>query len=275
MSRPLTVFPNAGLIDELEASGVEKLPNAEISYRQQLAMLARFQRHGVNRKRWKRLQKCKVGGCPHKRCSAACWFGGRALMAHLTIQAYRLMRDLGLTLHFVSVALPQYRREISQLRSFSPNAMRQWLQRRLKLLEAGHGPLFVVGQIEISLELELDGTMFWGPHAHFILAGRVSEMQLRKALKPTKKLPRKFRSVVIKPIYNLANAISYCLKRAPEIRKAMKEKTGRQNRSPNPLRPEQMVELDRWLLRLSADQLLLLRNVRRVHERLTLMQDPS
>jgi hypothetical protein len=82
------------------------------------------------------------------------------------------------------------------LRSAPIASARQWLYRRLRVVEAYN--LIAVGSIEACVNTELDGCQHWGLGCHVIVAG-VPKSTLRDALRISseRNLPRSSRPLVL------------------------------------------------------------------------------
>ncbi|MHC2017709.1 hypothetical protein [Methylobacterium sp. CM6247] len=272
MNHPLPYDLSPELLAELGGKGVRYLPSAETLQLKQTKMLAGFQRGDVPRRRWRRLESCEGRGCPNRVCSSACWFGERAAVLRLVAQAHDLLEETGLPLWFATTYDPRYATPLGELATLSLDGMQQGLRRRLRRVEEAWGPTHAFGGCEVSLEIERDGASYWGPHTHFVVATRCPQAELSAALMPAGDLPAGARPVVVKPVTDLANLLSYCVKREPAERIAIVGSRGTQDRDKRPVNRQAALEHDTWLLGLRPTERLILRGFRRVHDRLVLLR---
>ncbi|TXN29131.1 hypothetical protein [Methylobacterium sp. WL19] len=269
-SLPYVVTPE--LLAELEEKGARYLPTLELMQKEQTSMLASFQHGNVPRRRWERLVACEGRGCPNRTCSSACWFGERAAYLSLVAQAHDLLEQTGLPLWFVTVIDPRYRVSAGELRAMALDGMKQGLSRRFKHIEAAYGPLHAFGGIEASFEIGRNGEPYWGPHTHLVVAARCPEAELKAALRPAGDLPRGFRPIMMTPVYNLGNALSYCGKRTPAQRVSTTGSRTTRDCLKQPVQSRANLEYNIWLLGLRPTERLVMRGFRRVHGRLTLLR---
>jgi hypothetical protein len=268
--QPNQRFAIGKLIDDLTERGVLHLPTEEELRRNQLATLARFARHKLPSAEWEHLQACDGSGCPHSECSLACHFGERHQFWKLVSEADDLLTGIEIPLWFVTFVEPHYRVPVGRLESLSINAVQQSLRRRFDRVEDRFGKAIVVGAIEASFDVDQDGSAWWSPHAHAAVGVEAPKDALRETLQLRRRYPEGTKPVMIKPVYNLANAIAYSFKRDPAMRVAV-ERNGRGDRDKTAVRAEQLLEYDRWLLRQKPTERLFLRRIKRVHGRLTLI----
>lgn len=273
MSRRSPDIAYGELVHELQDLGARHLPTLETLQAKQTRMLADFARAGIPRRKWRKLLVCDGQECPNRTCSGACWFGERAAFLRLVLEAYTLLSATGLPLWFVTIVDPRYRQPPGRLAEVSLGGMQQGLRRRLRRLEAAYGPVRAFGAIEASLELEADGTAYWGPHPHLIVATRAPKPALVASLRPAGGPEGGARPVVCVPVTDLLNVLGYSAKRAPAEREAFLGSRGTQDRHKRPVRAAAAVEYDRWLLEQDLTARLILRGMKRVHDRLTLLTD--
>lgn len=268
MNRSIPQDLSPELLACLEERGARFLPTLEGLQRNQAAMLATFARGGVARARWQHLVACNGHGCPNAVCSEACWFGERVAYLQLVTQAHDLLVWAEAPLWFVTAYDPRYRRGPGELSTLPLDGVRQGLRRRLQKLEREWGPIQAFGGIEASFEVERDGSSYWGPHTHQVVVTHCPPQVLRLGLLPASALDPGSRPVVIKPVTNLANLLSYCLKRQPAERAAFLGTRGTQDRAKHSVSASLKLEYDLWLLSLRPTTRLILRGLRRVHDRL-------
>lgn len=272
------IFRSEGKRKQLEqkmrAVGLPDFETPESVSRQQERMVRRLDRRGLLDDHME--MKTCAGVCELPGlCSAACWVKRREYRAYLIPEATRLMFGYSKYVHTVSVVHPRYQVAPGKLSQFSLGAFKQQLARRLKKLERSIGKRVVaIGAIELTLDVELDGTTVWSPHAHLVVWGNVTKKQFRKALLPSKKFrhPRE-KLVVVKPALAPGRALGYATKRHPQLRQAYKsEKNGRQHRRKVKLPTSALNEHDTWLLSVPRDEPFFLHGIRHVHEKLTILR---
>lgn len=257
--------------------GVEEILTPDDLYTNQTAMLAAFARAGIADEEWCYLRDCDDGGCPHTTCSAACWFGERAAANDLIIEAAELLQSTGKPLFFVTVIEPLYRRPVGRLNEFSFSAAMQLIRRRFRSTDAlAADP--AVGFMEVCIVVGAGGRREWMLHFHFVVASNATPSLIRRAFQPAPRNRAKYFSegrrlvpVFVKPVHRIFNLLGYITKRKLEVtdhsmaRRAAGKSGGR-------VTAAERLELDQWLLPQVPLDRLILRGVKRVHERLTLLR---
>ena len=197
----------------------------------------------------RRLSKCGPHKCGLNRCRAGCWFACRTYRAQTVPQLAPLMAANGGSPYFITIAgRPNWSHPINQLNKCKPESLLQWVDRRLKKLDAA---LLGISAVEVVLDVDGNGKLFWAAHLHLVLVG-ASQEQLQRVLQ-VRASERKSNSkpVQIKLVTCLGRALAYTTKRLSQQRLPYRDATGRHNRRNVPLKAQAQIELDRWLLRLS------------------------
>jgi hypothetical protein len=160
--------------------------------------------------------------------------------------AHSLLSNQPGDLHFVTITHPRWELPVGKLAEANIPAVRQWLYRRFKKLDAS---VIAVGGFEASLNIELDGSSTWAGHVHLVVAGS-NRPSLKKAFQIERHYRVKpyLRPVDIRDVGNLGRQLGYSLKRIARRRVAYMDGQGRQNRNQANLSSSEQREFDRWLL---------------------------
>lgn len=136
--------------------------------------------------------------------------------------------------------------------------MKQWLRRRLQHTAPA---AIAIGGIEASLNVELDRSENWAPHAHMIVAN-ASAKAIKEAFSTDRFIALKFKNekpLHVVPVTDLSKQLCYSVKGHGVARVAFPGSHGRQARTPNRLRADLLAEHDRWLAASNvADRLILI-----------------
>jgi hypothetical protein len=190
-------------------------------------------------------------------CNGACYRAQRAYRLGLLPQALSLLSDCE-TLHFVTLASPHWRRPVGQIHTVRPDAIKQWLRRRLLRTQPA---TIAIGGIEVSFNVERDGSTSWAPHVHMIVAN-VSAAAIKSAFATDRFTALKSKSekpLRVEPVTDLGKQLGYCVKGHVVERVAYIGSHGRQTRKTNRLRADLLAEYDRWLAASNvADRLILI-----------------
>lgn len=193
---------------------------------------------------WKALPLC----LPHCICSApetcreVCLLGKWKHRADIIAKAYDKLIDEADTALLLTVVRESWGQELGNLNRLKPETPQRWLQRRLEHLPGLRG----IAHVDVSLNIELDGTQHWQGHIHAVLTGGTPE-EIKAALKirPTSAVPK---PVMLKPIRegDLARTLAYVTKPLPEGRVAYVAATGRQRQRYVNVPSGHLREHDEW-----------------------------
>lgn len=241
--RTRRIFRRLGMQDFEKIADVQK---------RQISVSRRLHRNGVmSDLRHCTASKCRCGGL------AACRFALYGLRRTVIPQATRILEGRG-PLLLVSIVPPNYRLPAGWLATFSIGGFRQWLQRKLRSINAGRA-IVAIGGIEFDLTEDDDGA-HWYPHVHLVVAGvdpRLILVAFRGA-NDWVRYPIRVSRIRRTP----ARALGYCLKLQPKFRGL----SGRRR-----LLASELNELSIYLATVTLDQRLVLIGMKRVHERLTVI----
>jgi len=217
----------------------------------QAEMLKLFGSYLPDASEWRALARCDARTCGKATCTEACYLA--------TINRRLSYLDSGLPIleaHKgpkcdVSLVHPLWEAPVGKLSAINMAGAAQWTYRRLKHLAIPG--LVAMGIFEVSLNRNLGGEVYWAGGIHQIIAG-ASESQLRRAFKIDgrhRQARPNQRMVHVTTVERIETQFAYAQKRFVEQGIAYKSsKTGRQDRFPLPLRSEDQVEHDAWLLTL-------------------------
>jgi hypothetical protein len=223
--------------------GLDNFESLKECAERQAKMVARIENdHGRGPHLWNR---CEPGYCAGDPCSDGCWFASRRWRYVLIREGHRLLSACS-ALHFVSVAHPRWEIDVGKLRQANIPATRQWLYRRFRRLD---GTAIAIGGYEVSLNVDLDGCVYWAGHVHLLAAGaRKNDIKRILSIQKQYRATRYARLVDIREVDNLGRQLGYSLKRFAQRRVAYIDEQGRQNRRVVPLKASEQREFDAWLL---------------------------
>jgi hypothetical protein len=250
--------------DEQAAENIEALNQLDVRcvddqiglHRRHLENLARFQTTKVDPELWAALKRCKGKACPNTRCNAACAFGFAYAHNEYVLQAHAVIDSSALPKFAVAWVYPHYFRELGDLDQVSLTAVFQCVRRLLRKAPENWNDAVAVGSVHISLDVNLDGRVFWSPHVHLVLGVASNKKEIERVLRPPLSadpalIGKKFKPVVAMPVTNLANALSYAAKGNVDVRVQKLDRRGNSDRSDEQtdMPAEARRELDEYLLR--------------------------
>ncbi|MHA7968088.1 hypothetical protein [Rhizobium sp. CAU 1783] len=258
--------------ESLRLHGAEQIRTLEELYHAQWAMMARFARNGIPEEKWRHLEACGEGVCPHTVCSGACWFGERAETNRLLVQAANLLQASNKRLFFVTVIDPWYSCSTGSLSQLSLSAATLGIKRRFRNASHLFSTDIAFGFAEVAMMEWYRGVRRWVMHFHIVLATNAPQDAVREAFRPLRKPPvqflagrKKWRPVVVKPVTSLHNVLAYSAKRKVEFvppaganRRGKAKATGQATSA-------ELCEYDAWLLNQRLTHRLFFRGLRRVH----------
>lgn len=254
------------VVEDLSRLEVQKLQSQQELSREHIARLARFAKANVREHRWGHLKRCDGGPCPHDQCSAACAYGERYQVNKLVLEATELLSHTRLPLYFVHLIDPHYFRMPGGLSKLSIDALFQSLRRRFRDAPEEWQSARAVGGLHIAFDRYEDGAEMWTPHVHLVVAVDAAAEEVSTVLRPKREPPvelvgRKFRPVIVTPVNNLANAMSYASKVFVDTRGETTDSRGNRDRRAFELPLARRLEHDRWLLRLKPRERIFLRGM--------------
>lgn len=251
---------------QMASLGLPEFETVDECVQRNRKMLRRLEKRGTARSGYSRVRG-SASAIDDRGCHRdGDWLASRRFRLGLIPQAHSLFSKHPGPTFFVTLAHPRWEIALGKLKDAKIAAAKQWMYRRLRRLEH---PVIIVGSYEASISVELDDSIFWAGHFHFIIAG-ASEGQLKAALKIEKKYrKRKYaRPLAVDPIGNLAKRLGYSTKRIGKRGVAYIGKNGRQQRRKLPLSGQEQIEFDRWLLGIPAGSRTFLFGCRQHHGKL-------
>lgn len=205
--------------------------------------------------------------CAHtdvSKCPAACH---RAALFHrcdISLDYRKLLAEASGPKYAVTLVLPQWRREVGDLATFSLSGAQQKLRSLLRKIE-GYDPV-LVGGFEVSLNTDLSKECFWQWHAHFIVTS-VPEAELKRVLMPPPEelapwVPRPLR---VDKVLKLTRQLGYAMKGFPKARTAYVDEQRQQRRHRgHRLDAAHQREHELFMAALTTEQVLITVGIRRV-----------
>jgi hypothetical protein len=201
------------------------------------------------------------------------WLASREYRANLIPQAHDLLKRQPGPTYFVTVVHPKWEAKLGHLHHVNISAAKQWLRRRIECLSKR---VILVGGYEASLRVEISGETYWAGHIHFVIAG-ANKDELKSILKvqPHYLKHQYAKPVSVVPVDCLGRRLGYATKRVTGQSIAYLGDNGRQQRRSLPLRGQEQIESDRWLIGLPMGTRAVLMGCRLHAKELRKMSEPD
>lgn len=229
----------------IRANGIPTFETVEDIKARHSRMVSSLQKFGCGK------LATSFAGCDSAECletctGDACHFRTRRRRLISIYTAAKSMLEQSGCKYFVTLIRPEWQVEGRHLHALDPIRIRKQVQQMFRRA----GVTIAVGGFEVSLNQQLDGSLYWSGGVHVVCAG-VRKSELQKALWAPG-WDNCARPVDIRLAENVTRCLGYALKRLPQERREYLADNGRKHRRKMPLNPERLFEHDAWLANIPA-----------------------